>query len=162
MDKKRDKKILLFLLSIIVCFFACGLFLYLGLRGYTSYNQTKSYASEIKRGTYSDKELVKELFVNNLKNTTASWGGRLKDYELTKIDILPKADNIKDSFPDAAENDIIAYIQYSIKPDFWSYDNWASTGNGTNKGAWIIDESNFLYIKEMDGKYSIHEQFTGW
>ena len=83
----------------------------------------------------TDEDIVKELFVSNLKNT---YGENLIEYKVNNIEIYTGSDRqgIANIIGDVADDDIITTVDYSIRLKDVSKD----AGNGTLNGDWVLNK----------------------
>ena len=105
----------------------------------------------------SDSDIVKELFIQNLKNI---YGDNLVEYRIDNIKIY--TDSEREELAQMYENnssiEIYSLVNYSIRLKDISKD----AGNGTESGDWVYDKTACVtIIKDANGNRSINAG-TGW
>lgn len=105
----------------------------------------------------TDEDIVKELFVSNLKNT---YGENLIEYKINNIEIYTgnKRQEIANIIGDVADDDIITTVDYSIRLKDVSKD----AGNGTLNGDWVLNKLACVQIGHDVTGYKILNIGTGW
>lgn len=118
-------------------------------------NENKSSSTEL-----SAENTIKDLFLAKLKVLDNNNSEKLLDFKVDKVEIL---NNNKDqTFTNLGykENDILAYITYSVKPEDVNNSIWIA-GNGKIQGDWIINKVSCECLR--NGKLVDNEALnTGW
>ncbi len=85
----------------------------------------------------SNEDIIKDLYLSELKKLDNNNSEKLLDYRVDKVEII---DNTQ-SFVELGynSNDTLAYITYSIKPQNVNSSVWIA-GNGEIEGEWIINK----------------------
>lgn len=96
------------------------------------------------RSSKSSEDVIKELFLTKLNEINKTNSEKLQDYRIDKIEIVPGKSNGKYS-----QNDILAIVTYSVKPNDTKSTLWMA-GNGEIKVDWIINKISCECLR--DGK----------
>ena len=88
----------------------------------------------------SNEDVIKELFLDKLKEINNTNSEKLLDYRVDKIEIL--SDSEKQHWVEMGYNttDVLATVTYSVKPKDVKTSNWIA-GNGEVSGEWIINKT---------------------
>lgn len=116
----------------------------------------------------SKEEIVKEVWLNELKENSKQEMYKLLDYKIESVKIV-NFNDIKKGFPGCEEyypgvkdSDIFATVIYSVKPDMDIESSFWLAGGGEIAGEWIKNKEINLWIIERDGEYSIESSGGGW
>lgn len=113
-----------------------------------------SNANTVKK---SDSDIVKELFIQNLKNI---YGDNLIEYRIDNIKIYTgsEREELAQMYENNSNIEIYSLVNYSIRLKDISKD----AGNGTESGDWVYDKTACVtIIKDANGNRSINAG-TGW
>lgn len=105
----------------------------------------------------SDSDIVKELFIQNLKNI---YGDNLIEYRIDNIKIYTgsEREELAQMYENNSSIEIYSLVNYSIRLKDISKD----AGNGTESGDWVYDKTACVTImKDANGNRSINAG-TGW
>lgn len=105
----------------------------------------------------SDSDIVKELFIQNLKNI---YGDNLVEYRIDNIKIYTgsEREELAQMYENNSSIEIYSLVNYSIRLKDISKD----AGNGTESGDWVYDKTACVtIIKDANGNRSINAG-TGW
>ena len=105
----------------------------------------------------SDSDIVKELFIQNLKNI---YGDNLVEYRIDNIKIYTgsEREELAQMYENNSNIEIYSLVNYSIRLKDISKD----AGNGTESGDWVYDKTACVtIIKDANGNRSINAG-TGW
>ena len=105
----------------------------------------------------SDSDIVKELFIQNLKNI---YGDNLIEYRIDNIKIYTgsEREELAQMYENNSSIEIYSLVNYSIRLKDISKD----AGNGTESGDWVYDKTACVtIIKDANGNRSINAG-TGW
>lgn len=105
----------------------------------------------------SDSDIVKELFIQNLKNI---YGDNLVEYRIDNIKIYTgsEREELAQMYENNSNIEIYSLVNYSIRLKDISKD----AGNGTESGDWVYDKTACVKImKDANGNRSINAG-TGW
>lgn len=105
----------------------------------------------------SDSDIVKELFIQNLKNI---YGDNLIEYRIDNIKIYTgsEREELAQMYENNSNIEIYSLVNYSIRLKDISKD----AGNGTESGDWVYDKTACVtIIKDANGNRSINAG-TGW
>ena len=105
----------------------------------------------------SDSDIVKELFIQNLKNI---YGDNLVEYRIDNIKIYTgsEREELAQMYENNSNIEIYSLVNYSIRLKDISKD----AGNGTESGDWVYDKTACVTImKDANGNRSINAG-TGW
>lgn len=124
-------------------------------------NTSKSTSSSDNSNTNtvqkSDSDIVKELFIQNLKNI---YGDNLVEYRIDNIKIYTgsEREELAQMYENNSNIEIYSLVNYSIRLKDISKD----AGNGTESGDWVYDKTACVTImKDANGNRSINAG-TGW
>lgn len=115
---------------------------------------TSSNANTVQK---SDSDIVKELFIQNLKNI---YGDNLIEYRIDNIKIYTgsEREELAQMYENNSSIEIYSLVNYSIRLKDISKD----AGNGTESGDWVYDKTACVTImKDANGNRSINAG-TGW
>lgn len=105
----------------------------------------------------SDSDIVKELFIQNLKNI---YGDNLIEYRIDNIKIYTgsEREELAQMYENNSSIEIYSLVNYSIRLKDISKD----AGNGTESGDWVYDKTACVtIIKDANGNRTINAG-TGW
>ena len=105
----------------------------------------------------SDSDIVKELFIQNLKNI---YGDNLIEYRIDNIKIYTgsEREDLAQMYENNSSIEIYSLVNYSIRLKDISKD----AGNGTESGDWVYDKTACVtIIKDANGNRTINAG-TGW
>lgn len=105
----------------------------------------------------SDSDIVKELFIQNLKNI---YGDNLIEYRIDNIKIYTgsEREELAQMYENNSSIEIYSLVNYSIRLKDISKD----AGNGTVSGDWVYDKTACVtIIKDANGNRTINAG-TGW
>ena len=105
----------------------------------------------------SDSDIVKELFIQNLKNI---YGDNLIEYRIDNIKIYTgsEREELAQMYENNSNIEIYSLVNYSIRLKDISKD----AGNGTVSGDWVYDKTACVtIIKDANGNRTINAG-TGW
>lgn len=105
----------------------------------------------------SDSDIVKELFIQNLKNI---YGDNLIEYRIDNIKIYTgfEREELAQMYENNSNIEIYSLVNYSIRLKDISKD----AGNGTESGDWVYDKTACVtIIKDANGNRTINAG-TGW
>lgn len=105
----------------------------------------------------SDSDIVKELFIQNLKNI---YGDNLIEYRIDNIKIYTgsEREELAQMYENNSSIEIYSLVNYSIRLKDISKD----AGNGTESVDWVYDKTACVtIIKDANGNRSINAG-TGW
>ena len=123
----------------------------------TSTSTSSSDNSNANTVQKSDSDIVKELFIQNLKNI---YGDNLIEYRIDNIKIYTgsEREELAQMYENNSNIEIYSLVNYSIRLKDISKD----AGNGTESGDWVYDKTACVtIIKEANGNRSINAG-TGW
>lgn len=120
-------------------------------------NTSSSDNSNTNTVQKSDSDIVKELFIQNLKNI---YGDNLVEYRIDNIKIYTgsEREELAQMYENNSNIEIYSLVNYSIRLKDISKD----AGNGTESGDWVYDKTACVTImKDANGNRSINAG-TGW
>ena len=123
----------------------------------TSTSTSSSDNSNANTVQKSDSDIVKELFIQNLKNI---YGDNLVEYRIDNIKIYTgsEREELAQMYENNSSIEIYSLVNYSIRLKDISKD----AGNGTESGDWVYDKTACVTImKDANGNRSINAG-TGW
>lgn len=123
----------------------------------TSTSTSSSDNSNTNTVQKSDSDIVKELFIQNLKNI---YGDNLVEYRIDNIEIYTgsEREELAQMYENNSNIEIYSLVNYSIRLKDISKD----AGNGTESGDWVYDKTACVTImKDANGNRSINAG-TGW
>lgn len=123
----------------------------------TSTSTSSSDNSNTNTVQKSDSDIVKELFIQNLKNI---YGDNLIEYRIDNIKIYTgsEREELAQMYENNSSIEIYSLVNYSIRLKDISKD----AGNGTESGDWVYDKTACVTImKDANGNRSINAG-TGW
>ena len=123
----------------------------------TSTSTSSSDNSNTNTVQKSDSDIVKELFIQNLKNI---YGDNLVEYRIDNIKIYTgsEREELAQMYENNSNIEIYSLVNYSIRLKDISKD----AGNGTESGDWVYDKTACVSImKDANGNRSINAG-TGW
>ena len=123
----------------------------------TSTSTSSSDNSNTNTVKKSDSDIVKELFIQNLKNI---YGDNLVEYRIDNIKIYTgsEREELAQMYENNSNIEIYSLVNYSIRLKDISKD----AGNGTESGDWVYDKTACVtIIKDANGNRSINAG-TGW
>lgn len=123
----------------------------------TSTSTSSSDNSNTNTVQKSDSDIVKELFIQNLKNI---YGDNLVEYRIDNIKIYTgsEREELAQMYENNSNIEIYSLVNYSIRLKDISKD----AGNGTESGDWVYDKTACVTImKDANGNRSI-DAGTGW
>lgn len=123
----------------------------------TSTSTSSSDNSNANTVQKSDSDIVKELFIQNLKNI---YGDNLVEYRIDNIKIYTgsEREELAQMYENNSNIEIYSLVNYSIRLKDISKD----AGNGTESGDWVYDKTACVTImKDANGNRSINAG-TGW
>lgn len=123
----------------------------------TSTSTSSSDNSNTNTVQKSDSDIVKELFIQNLKNI---YGDNLVEYRIDNIKIYTgsEREELAQMYENNSNIEIYSLVNYSIRLKDISKD----AGNGTESGDWVYDKTACVKImKDANGNRSINAG-TGW
>ena len=123
----------------------------------TSTSTSSSDNSNTNTVQKSDSDIVKELFIQNLKNI---YGDNLVEYRIDNIKIYTgsEREELAQMYENNSSIEIYSLVNYSIRLKDISKD----AGNGTESGDWVYDKTACVTImKDANGNRSINAG-TGW
>lgn len=123
----------------------------------TSTSTSSSDNSNTNTVQKSDSDIVKELFIQNLKNI---YGDNLIEYRIDNIKIYTgsEREELAQMYENNSSIEIYSLVNYSIRLKDISKD----AGNGTESGDWVYDKTACVtIIKDANGNRSINAG-TGW
>ena len=123
----------------------------------TSTSTSSSDNSNTNTVQKSDSDIVKELFIQNLKNI---YGDNLVEYRIDNIKIYTgsEREELAQMYENNSSIEIYSLVNYSIRLKDISKD----AGNGTESGDWVYDKTACVtLIKDANGNRSINAG-TGW
>lgn len=123
----------------------------------TSTSTSSSDNSNANTVQKSDSDIVKELFIQNLKNI---YGDNLIEYRIDNIKIYTgsEREELAQMYENNSNIEIYSLVNYSIRLKDISKD----AGNGTESGDWVYDKTACVtIIKDANGNRSINAG-TGW
>ena len=123
----------------------------------TSTSTSSSDNSNTNTVQKSDSDIVKELFIQNLKNI---YGDNLIEYRIDNIKIYKgsEREELAQMYENNSSIEIYSLVNYSIRLKDISKD----AGNGTESGDWVYDKTACVtIIKDANGNRSINAG-TGW
>ena len=123
----------------------------------TSTSTSSSDNSNTNTVQKSDSDIVKELFIQNLKNI---YGDNLIEYRIDNIKIYTgsEREELAQMYENNSNIEIYSLVNYSIRLKDISKD----AGNGTESGDWVYDKTACVtIIKDANGNRSINAG-TGW
>lgn len=123
----------------------------------TSTSTSSSDNSNTNTVQKSDSDIVKELFIQNLKNI---YGDNLVEYRIDNIKIYTgsEREELAQMYENNSNIEIYSLVNYSIRLKDISKD----AGNGTESGDWVYDKTACVTImKDANGNRSINAG-TGW
>lgn len=123
----------------------------------TSTSTSSSDNSNTNTVKKSDSDIVKELFIQNLKNI---YGDNLVEYRIDNIKIYTgsEREELAQMYENNSNIEIYSLVNYSIRLKDISKD----AGNGTESGDWVYDKTACVTImKDANGNRSINAG-TGW
>lgn len=123
----------------------------------TSTSTSSSDNSNANTVQKSDSDIVKELFIQNLKNI---YGDNLIEYRIDNIKIYTgsEREELAQMYENNSNIEIYSLVNYSIRLKDISKD----AGNGTVSGDWVYDKTACVtIIKDANGNRTINAG-TGW
>jgi len=123
----------------------------------TSTSTSSSDNSNTNTVQKSDSDIVKELFIQNLKNI---YGDNLIEYRIDNIKIYKgsEREELAQMYENNSSIEIYSLVNYSIRLKDISKD----AGNGTESGDWVYDKTACVtIIKDANGNRTINAG-TGW
>ena len=123
----------------------------------TSTSTSSSHNSNVNTVQKSDSDIVKELFIQNLKNI---YGDNLIEYRIDNIKIYTgsEREELAQMYENNSSIEIYSLVNYSIRLKDISKD----AGNGTESGDWVYDKTACVtIIKDANGNRTINAG-TGW
>ena len=123
----------------------------------TSTSTSSSDNSNTNTVQKSDSDIVKELFIQNLKNI---YGDNLIEYRIDNIKIYKgsEREELAQMYENNSSIEIYSLVNYSIRLKDISKD----VGNGTESGDWVYDKTACVtIIKDANGNRTINAG-TGW
>ena len=123
----------------------------------TSTSTSSSDNSNTNTVKKSDSDIVKELFIQNLKNI---YGDNLVEYRIDNIKIYTgsEREELAQMYENNSNIEIYSLVNYSIRLKDISKD----AGNGTESGDWVYDKTACVTImKDANGNRFINAG-TGW
>ncbi len=123
----------------------------------TSTSTSSSDNSNTNTVQKSDSDIVKELFIQNLKNI---YGDNLVEYRIDNIKIYTgsEREELAQMYENNSNIEIYSLVNYSIRLK----DISKAAGNGTESGDWVYDKTACVTImKDANGNRSINAG-TGW
>ena len=120
----------------------------------TNTNDTSTSTNTVQK---SDSDIVKELFIQNLKNI---YGDNLIEYRIDNIKIYTgsEREELAQMYENNSSIEIYSLVNYSIRLKDISKD----AGNGTESGDWVYDKTACVtIIKDANGNRTINAG-TGW
>ena len=123
----------------------------------TSTSTSSSDNSNTNTVQKSDSDIVKELFIQNLKNI---YGDNLVEYRIDNIKIYTgsEREELAQMYENNSNIEIYSLVNYSIRLKDISKD----AGNGTESGDWVYDKTACVtIIKDANGNRTINAG-TGW
>lgn len=123
----------------------------------TSTSTSSSDNSNANTVQKSDSDIVKELFIQNLKNI---YGDNLIEYRIDNIKIYTgsEREELAQMYENNSNIEIYSLVNYSIRLKDISKD----AGNGTESGDWVYDKTACVtIIKDANGNRTINAG-TGW
>lgn len=123
----------------------------------TSTSTSSSDNSNANTVQKSDSDIVKELFIQNLKNI---YGDNLIEYRIDNIKIYTgsEREELSQMYENNSNIEIYSLVNYSIRLKDISKD----AGNGTESGDWVYDKTACVtIIKDANGNRTINAG-TGW
>lgn len=123
----------------------------------TSTSTSSSDNSNANTVQKSDSDIVKELFIQNLKNI---YGDNLIEYRIDNIKIYTgsEREELLQMYENNSNIEIYSLVNYSIRLKDISKD----AGNGTESGDWVYDKTACVtIIKDANGNRTINAG-TGW
>lgn len=123
----------------------------------TSTSTSSSDNSNTNTVKKSDSDIVKELFIQNLKNI---YGDNLIEYRIDNIKIYKgsEREELAQMYENNSSIEIYSLVNYSIRLKDISKD----AGNGTESGDWVYDKTACVtIIKDANGNRTINAG-TGW
>ena len=123
----------------------------------TSTSTSSSDNSNTNTVKKSDSDIVKELFIQNLKNI---YGDNLVEYRIDNIKIYTgsEREELAQMYENNSNIEIYSLVNYSIRLKDISKD----AGNGTESGDWVYDKTACVtIIKDANGNRTINAG-TGW
>ena len=123
----------------------------------TSTSTSSSDNSNANTVQKSDSDIVKELFIQNLKNI---YGDNLIEYRIDNIKIYTgsEREDLAQMYENNSSIEIYSLVNYSIRLKDISKD----AGNGTESGDWVYDKTACVtIIKDANGNRTINAG-TGW
>lgn len=123
----------------------------------TSTSTSSSDNSNTNTVQKSDSDIVKELFIQNLKNI---YGDNLVEYRIDNIKIYTgsEREELAQMYENNSNIEIYSLVNYSIRLKDISKD----AGNGTESGDWVYDKTACVTImKDANGNRFINAG-TGW
>ncbi|CDD28633.1 unknown [Clostridium sp. CAG:433] len=123
----------------------------------TSTSTSSSDNSNTNTVQKSDSDIVKELFIQNLKNI---YGDNLIEYRIDNIKIYTgsEREELAQMYENNSSIEIYSLVNYSIRLKDISKD----AGNGTESGDWVYDKTACVtIIKDANGNRNINAG-TGW
>ena len=123
----------------------------------TSTSTSSSDNSNTNTVQKSDSDIVKELFIQNLKNI---YGDNLVEYRIDNIKIYTgsEREELAQMYENNSSIEIYSLVNYSIRLKDISKD----AGNGTESGDWVYDKTACVtIIKDANGNRTINAG-TGW
>lgn len=123
----------------------------------TSTSTSSSDNSNTNTVQKSDSDIVKELFIQNLKNI---YGDNLIEYRIDNIKIYTgsEREELAQMYENNSSIEIYSLVNYSIRLKDISKD----AGNGTESGDWVYDKTACVtIIKDANGNRTINAG-TGW
>lgn len=123
----------------------------------TSTSTSSSDNSNANTVQKSDSDIVKELFIQNLKNI---YGDNLIEYRIDNIKIYTgsEREELAQMYENNSSIEIYSLVNYSIRLKDISKD----AGNGTESGDWVYDKTACVtIIKDANGNRTINAG-TGW
>ena len=104
--------------------------------------------------TKTDEDKIKEAYLNKIKQSYLN----CSEYRIDSVKVLTAAEKqeIVNSMPEYKDAEILAVVNYSIKPK--DINNYVIAGNGEIRGEWIVNKSACVSYKNG----AILSDGTGW
>lgn len=116
---------------------------------YLNYTGTTAFVKGFTDLYEDDEAKIEKLFLDKLKKLDEKNPEKLLDYRVDNIKILTEDDKkyylVEDNKWE--EDDILAYVTYSVKPNDVKTSNWLS-GNGKIEGEWIVNKVSCECMRE--------------
>lgn len=111
----------------------------------------------------SQEEIIKDLYLQKIKENNESNEEKLLDYRVDKVTIYTgsERDEAAQNFNNVSSSDIFAVVTYSVKPKDVNNTLWIA-GNGEANEEWITNKVSCVYAVKENGSYVIKSDGTGW